>query len=289
MLRYYTYYSIGGYKDLYLGSYNNKVDSSYYLPLLPVIEENAKTDENAKREYETLCSLPQICQLSDKNHYDLPSSASPLFSHAGYKILYQHIEGNIHALSIRDISCGTKDEMGRVIPFLFVFTADTAEDVQKLDILATYLASYIKESEKQIASFIGYDKEKNGLRFKLREFNNWIDIITSENKSTKIVTTKGPLSVKGAKGKVALLSLPSGIDISCAIEEQNIKSTNIKAIDMDKIISKAETEKIIGQLEITSKELTQEKAANARLKKLMIAAGIGGFILGAAVITCCGK
>lgn len=289
MLRYYTYYSIGGYKDLYLGSSSDKAESTYYLPLLSVLEEKTERDTDAKKEFETFMSLPPIYQLSDKNHYNLPSSASSLFSHAGYKMLYQHVEGSIYALAIRDIACGTKDELGRTIPFLFVITADTSEDVRKLDILATFIASYLYESEKQIASFIGYDKEKNGLRFKLREFNAWLDAIFSENKSCAIVTTEGVICINGEVGKVALLTLPSGIRISYAKEEQNIKSTNIIAIAMDKIISKAETERIISQLEQATEELKREKAANVLLKKILVAAGIGGFIFGAALFSCSGK
>ena len=35
MLRYYSYYSVGGYKDFYLGSNADQFDASYYLSLLP--------------------------------------------------------------------------------------------------------------------------------------------------------------------------------------------------------------------------------------------------------------
>lgn len=283
MLRYYTYYSIGGYKDLYLGSSADNVESTYYLPLLPVIEEKAKTDVTAKAEYEALKDLPAIYQLSDKNNYNLPSQASSLFSHAGYKIIYQHVEGNIHALALRDITCGAKDEMGRTVPFLLVITGDTTEDVRKMDILTTFIASYLIESEQQIASFIGYDKEKNGLRFKLKDFNLWIDTILSENKSCAIVTTESVIRVNGGAEKVAFLALPKGISLSCAITEQNINTRDIKAIDMDKLISKADTEKIISQLEQTMENLKRSESANALLKKLMYAVGIVSFILGAII------
>lgn len=36
MLRYYSYYSVGGYKDFYLGSNADQFEASYYLSLLPV-------------------------------------------------------------------------------------------------------------------------------------------------------------------------------------------------------------------------------------------------------------
>lgn len=283
MLRYYTYYSIGGYKDLYLGSSVDKAESTYYLPLLPIIEGKATTDATAKAEYEALIDLPAMYQLSDKNNYHLPSQASSLFSHAGYKIIYQHVEGNIHALALRDITCGAKDEMGRTVPFLLVITGDTTEDVRKMDILTTFIASYLIESEQQIASCIGYDKEKNGLRFKLKEFNSWIDTVLFENKSCAIATTESVIHVGGAIEKVALLTLPKGISLQCAIAEQNINTRNILAIDMDKIISKTDTEKIISQLEQTEESLKRIESTNALLKKIVYAAGIVGFILGAII------
>lgn len=39
MLRYYSYYSVGGYKDFYLGSNADQFEASYYLSLLPVWEK----------------------------------------------------------------------------------------------------------------------------------------------------------------------------------------------------------------------------------------------------------
>ncbi len=283
MLRYYTYYSIGGYKDLYLGSNEDNAESTYYLPLLSVLEGNANNDADAKKELESLKDLPPIFQLSDKNKFDLPSGASSLFSHAGYKLLYKHVEGNTHALALRDITCETTDELGRKIPFLMVIIGDTAEDLKKLDVITTYIASYLKDSETAIASFIGYDKDKNGLRFKLADFNSWIERILSDNKSSKIVTADGIICVNGAAGKVALLILPNGTNPSYAVTEQNILSKEINMVEMDKVICKNDTEQIINQLEKLSKELEQTKLSNERMRKIAIAAAVCGFILGALI------
>lgn len=288
MLRYYSYYSIGGYKDLYLGSDEDKVEETFYLPLLSVLEEESKTDENAKRQFEELNKLPRIFQLSDKNNYGLPSGAASLFSHAGYKVLYKHVQGGTHAFAIRDITCGSKDEMGRNIPFLMVMTGDAPGDVRKLDIIATYITSYLKNSEETISSFIGYDRDKNGLRFKLAEFNNWINRIVQESYSNKVVSTNEVIRVNGIPGKVALLVLPSGISNQTAIEEQNLFGYDIKSVNMNEIICKTDTEKIINQLEDTVKELNRVKASYAMMKKKAIGAGIVGFIMGL-VLRSCGK
>ena len=286
MLRYYSYYSIGGYKDLYLGSDEDNTEETFYLPLLSVLEKESKTDENARRQFDKLNELPRIYQLSDKNNYGLPSGAASLFSHAGYKVLYKHIQGGTHALAIRDITCGSKDEMGRSIPFLMVMTGDTPDDVRKLDIITTYITSYHKSSEEIISSFIGYDKDKNGLRFKLAEFNNWIDRIVRETNSNKVVSLKGVIRVTGTSGKVALLVLPSGISDQTAIEEQNLMGYNIKSVNMNDIICKSDTERLISQLEEATEELNRVKASYAKMKKVAAGAGIVGFFMGLVLRSC---
>ena len=288
MLRYYSYYSIGGYKDLYLGSDDDKSEETFYLPLLTVLEEEAKTDENARRQFDELNKLPKIYQLSDKNNYGLPSGAASLFSHAGYKVLYKHVQGKTHALAIRDITCGSKDEMGRSIPFLMVITGDTPNDVRKLDIITTYITSYLKSSEETISSFIGYDRDKNGLRFKLAEFNNWIDRIVQESHSNIVVSLSGVIRVNGSPGKVALLILPPGINKQAAIDEQNLIEYDIISANMNDIICKSDTERLINQLEETTEELNRVKASYAMMKKTAIGAGIIGFIMGL-VLRSCGK
>lgn len=288
MLRYYSYYSIGGYKDLYLGSDDDKSEETFYLPLLTVLEEEAKTDENARRQFDELNKLPKIYQLSDKNNYGLPSGAASLFSHAGYKVLYKHVQGKTHALAIRDITCAAKDEMGRSIPFLMVITGDTPNDVRKLDIITTYITSYLKSFEETISSFLGYDRDKNGLRFKLTEFNNWIDRIVQESNSNKVVSTSGVIRVNASSGKVALLILPSGINKQAAIDEQNLVEYDIITANMNDIICKSDTERLISQLEETTEELNRVKASYAMMKKTAIGAGIIGFIMGL-VLRSCGK
>lgn len=288
MLRYYSYYSIGGYKDLYLGSNEDQAKETFYLPLLPILEEEAKTDSNARRQFDELNELPRIYQLSDKNNYGLPSGAASLFSHAGYKVLYKHVQGSTHALAIRDITCGSKDEMGRSIPFLLVITGDNPDDVRKLDIIATYITSYLKDSEETISSFIGYDRDKNGLRFKLSEFNNWIIRIVRETNSNKVVSSNGVTRVNGSSGNVALLVLPSGIGIQTAIEEQNLFGYDIKSVNMNDIICKSDTERIISKLEETTEELNRVKASYALMKKVAIGAGIAGFLMGL-ILRSCGR
>ena len=148
MLRYYSYYSVGGYKDLLLGDSNSHDEATYYLPMLPVLEERGKTDAESRQRAEELQKLPAIKQLTIDNSYDLPSSARYLFSHAGYKLLYRHLEGDKYAIALRDIYPTAKDETGRPIPFLIVIMGDSPADLRTLDTLAAYMANNIATTER---------------------------------------------------------------------------------------------------------------------------------------------
>ena len=60
MLRYYSYYSVGGYKDFILGTNQSGVEATYYLPLLPALEERAKDDAEVSKTLQSLKRLPRI-------------------------------------------------------------------------------------------------------------------------------------------------------------------------------------------------------------------------------------
>ena len=283
MLSYYSYYSVGGYKDLYLGSNAGKEKATYYLPLLPVLEERAKNDAEAARQAAELKQLPAISQLSVENAYGLPNAAKVLFSHAGYKLIYKHLEGDKYALALRDIPNRTKDETGRSIPFLFVIMGDSAADVKKLDILAAYMASNIRSVEAQIAQCLYMDFECNGLRFDLAGFNAWISGIISKNPSATLVGINDVIKVHASHNRVALLLLPGGITLQKAVTEQRINTENIVSMKVSDVISKDEPEKLVEQLMMVVHELKAERKKNDLMKKCAVASGVGGVILGAII------
>ena len=105
MLRYYSYYSVGGYKDFILGTSEEKQEATYYLPLLPLLEERAKTDEDAAKLFDQQKDLPKIQQLSAEQPFNLPTSARVLFSHAGYKLLYKHLEYPCYIFRLQHKRC----------------------------------------------------------------------------------------------------------------------------------------------------------------------------------------
>ena len=286
MLKYYSYYSVGGYKDFMLGNSESKEEATYYFPLLPVLEERAKTDAEAAKQVADLKRLPQIYQLSADSTYGLPDSARVLFSHAGYKIIYKHLEGDRYALALRDIPNKVKDETGRSISFLFVIVGDTKADVRTLDVLATYMAGNVRTVESLLSKFIYMDMEKNGLRFELANFNAWIASIVSKYKSNTLPSVSGVIKVHVYRNKVALLVLPNGISKEKAILEQKINTEDIVAMKESDIISKEDPDKLVEQLMSVLEDLKAERKKSEWLIKGVIAAGIFGLIMGAGIASC---
>ena len=74
MLRYYSYYSVGGYKDFYLGSNADQFDASYYLSLLPVWEKRAQEKEDAElqKKVDELKKLPSIKEWTKNRVMECP-------------------------------------------------------------------------------------------------------------------------------------------------------------------------------------------------------------------------
>lgn len=288
MLKYYSYYSVGGYKDFMLGDSESKEEATFYFPLLPVLEERAQNDSEAAKQVADLKALPEIKQLSTENSYGLPSSANVLFSHAGYKLIYKHLEGDRYALALRDISQNTKDETGRTIPFLFVIVGDSA-DIRTLDILAAYMACNVKQVEKILSQLLYMDMEKNGLRFELAKLNRWIVEIVKQNPSTTIPTISGGKKIHANQNKVALILLPSGITAAKAISEQKLETKEIVDVPQSEVISKEDPDKLVDLLLHVSKQLQDERKRNELMKKGLLAAGIGGFLVGSIIASCCHK
>lgn len=289
MLRYYSYYSVGGYKDFILGTNQSGVEATYYLPLLPALEERAKDDAEVSKTLQSLKRLPRIKQLSASETYNLPISARTLFSHAGYKLIYRHLEGPYFALALRDISDKNKDELGRTIPFMFVITADETEDLKSLDILATYFASHIKSVEAVMSTHLYMDIEKNGLKFEVEKFNDWIKTIIRDYHSSVLPTMNGKTIIQAENNSVALLVIPEGISEQKAITEQKIENMNITSVKEIEILSKEDPERLVKQMLALTEELKDERKQNALIKKGVIAAGVGGLLVGALIASCCHK
>lgn len=284
MLRYYAYYSVGGYKDFYLGSNEDKYESTYYLSLLPIWEERAKknNDTDLMQKVECLRELPQIEYLDEHNTYGLPNEGSVLFSHGSYKLIYRHLQGDTYALAVRDIQCNQKDEAGRSIPFLFVILADKTEDVKLLNKLAAYATEHISAFCEVVSSCFVYDVEKNGLRFELGKFNQWVIYVQNVCSSTLVATTYADIDITSKPNKVSLFLLPNGIPEDLAIKEQKIENMAVQFVKESDLLPKDNPELLIKNLRqyfVEETKRKEEEINKKNLKKLAYAIG-GGLVAG---------
>lgn len=244
MLKYYTYYSIGGYKDMFLGDSSMQEDCTYYVPLLPVLRKKALQtgDTDTQKKVAELEKLSMIKTLSKESTFDLPQRAISLISHGAYKLIYTQAENNTYIISLRDIVGTAKDESGRSIPFLIMIVGDSKTDTALLNKIAAYWTSNLSTVSVKIASMFTYDSEKNGLCFHLKSFSQWLQEIGE--KSTGFVDTiTSRIEIIGTSNK--MLVLPQNITASYARKELELNNDATTFININDIIPNDDKKRIM--------------------------------------------
>lgn len=172
MIRYYAYYSCGGYKDLYLGNSSLKTEYTYFLPLLATWLKGTKPEyiENLKK----IEGLTQIEVISKDNYFDFPQQAKNLFSHGGYRVIYLTLFNGDTCLCVRDITNGAKDEEDRDIPFNILITASGDDDIKILDQFCLDSLNLSDGFYGLMSPLFSYDPQVNGIKFNIGELNSTI-------------------------------------------------------------------------------------------------------------------
>lgn len=216
MIRYFTYYSCGGYKDIYVGSDNDSSPASYFIPLLNVWKKNDKPGNAEKIERAE--SVQHVELITKNNSAGFPSECNLMFSHGGYNAIYRTLHDGKACLCIRDIPNGTKDEEGREIPFNFMFLASGQESIEKLDRFASEYLYKSNEINGLIANAISYDYVINGVKFDLTRLN-------------ALLSTNGEdsLALYHQAGTIDYLKITSRNQTALALKEQNIDEKKVKS------------------------------------------------------------
>lgn len=230
MLHYYAYYSVGGYKDMYLGNSGMEdVERTYYMPLLPKMKADART-ANEKNRVAQLEKLVGIEILTAKDRKGLPLEADTLVTHGCYALIYTHLTGSKYIITIRDIKNTDSDENGRSIPFLLSILSDSLEDLPLMNRVAAFFCNNFKKVGEELSTIIHYDVEANGTCFELTKMNSYISGIKSEA-TVKFISGKSKTLV-GGSGEIALLMLPNGVKKQYALNELHMnKSINMVVTD----------------------------------------------------------
>lgn len=248
MLRYYSYYNVGGYKDMFLGDSTMKIADTFYLPLLAIWEKKAKAGDSVLADkVKTLSELPSIKILSEKNQFGLSPKANSLFSRGGYKVYISELTTGETVFAVRDIEGSAKDESGRATPFLIVIAGDTKEDKKRLEKLAAYAASHIESVSKFFAGLFSYDAEKNGVVFHLSKLNSFIEDIASKHDSI-FLTVNGEVDVDSQKNQNGLIVIPKGLTEEVAINEQNLNGKLFRIIRIEDVLPLDNQKKLVSIL-----------------------------------------
>lgn len=275
MLKYYSYFSVGGYKDMYLGNSGMTESDTYYLPLLDIWKEQVANgnNKNATRltEAEKVKLIPI---LTADESYGLPDEAAPLFSHGAYKLLHKVASTSEGLFAIRDIPCAMKDDNGRSIPFLLVVVADTDSDRKQLECIAAYAASHLASFCSATSHFFGYDPKFNGVVFHLGRMNELMEKAAAES-TGEVETVGGLLNLRDtAPGETGLLLMPDGISRERAVKEQKISLRKGRIIPVSSIIpiDDADAAKRI-------RTITATATRNRRIAQIAAGAGISAVII----------
>lgn len=217
MIRYYTYYNCGGYKDIYIGADTDSEDAHYFIPLLPVWLKNNKPGDKVK--IERAQSVAHVGLISQTDRYGFPKECIRFFSHGGYKALFRMLSTGEMCLGIREIVAKNTSLGDQSYPFNMLLIADTPESIQKLGAFAYQYLKDANNIEDSFCKVISYDPVVNGIKFDTHSLN-------------EIVNNSSPLDFECSPEPldVTYLKLASRKDFKLSLQEQNIKAENIKEI-----------------------------------------------------------
>ena len=286
MLSYYSYYSVGGYKDMFLGNAGMQEKDVFFLPLLAVWKKRAESnqDDALREKMQRLSALPSIKLLSQSESYGLPAEADRVFSHGGYKVMYVAYRSGETLLAIRDIEGEEKDEAGRAIPFLIVLTGTTPDDRRTLGRLAAYMASNLTTTERKLSSLFEYDSEKNGLCFHLEMLNDWVRKAAASS-SAVIQTLHGECEIDPGQDNAAWIVVPDGLNLKLAVEEQGRQAMKVTGVSLQEVFPQADSNRMLA---LVRSMLTNRRGKNT--KKWIPWGGFAvGFIVGFIAGFVCGN
>lgn len=279
MLKYYSYYNVGGYKDMFLGDSSMNAQETYYLPLLAIWKKKASTgDSEAESKLKSVDGLTKIQLLSSKEGFGLPQEAETMFSHGGYKVLYTVSTNGESIFAIRDIESDSKDESGRTIPFLLTIVGTTDKDAKILEKVASYASSHLESFSKELSKLFYYNADINGVVFRLSSINSIVKNISEEGNNS-LLTIGGVQTIESKRGLVSLLVLPEGISKEMAIYEQNLKGKTVQAVSISQILPLDNQKKLVATLR-GIKEVKTSIYTDRRVQYLVGGAIVLGFIVG---------
>lgn len=180
MIKYFAYYSVGGYKDMYLGNSEMNEEYTYYSPFYSQWKSNTLPEKFVNRMREQFAYLDKQTHIKilTATDLDLPKDASRFVSHSGFKLACCTLNNGATTIVLKDLKGSAKDENERGIPFMLQFLSD---DVNTQIALADYIRTHPKTEEEFFVSLFEYNVNYNCLQFNVAKLNAWIKDVV-ENK-----------------------------------------------------------------------------------------------------------
>lgn len=268
MIRYYAYYSCGGYKDLYLGNSSLQTEYTYFLPLLATWQKGSKPEHIEKLKQ--IEGIQQIEVISKDNNFDFPTQAKNLFSHGGYRVIYLTLSNGDTCLCVRDITNGAKDEEDRDVPFNILITASGNDDVKILDQFCLNSLNLSDGFYGLMSPLFSYDPQVNGIKFNIGKLNNTIYDATIPNKE-----------LEHRPNHVIFLIIDSAAMASTALNELNLNRDQIDYIKSNdgKYIGSLEYKVESALIKSDEEELiikSEDKGLDSNIKPFMAAENLFG-------------
>lgn len=219
MIKYFAYYSVGGYKDMYLGNSEMDEECTYYSPFYLQWKNNTLPENFVNRMREQLEYLDKQTHIKILTAIDedLPKDASRFVSHSGFKLACCTLNNGATTIALKDLNGCAKDENERSIPFMLqLLSDDTNTQIE----LADYIRTHLKTEEDFFANLFEYNASYNCLQFNIAKLNAWIkDVI--EN---KLDTVNDNSTIR----KLHMLVLSNGVTKEYVLSELDIllKDTN---------------------------------------------------------------
>lgn len=219
MIKYFAYYSVGGYKDMYLGNSEMNEEYTYYSPFYSQWKNNTLPDKFVNRMKEQLAYLdkqPHIKILTATDE-DLPKDAGKFVSHSGFKLACYTLNNGSTTIALKDLNGCEKDENERSIPFMLQLLSDDAETQIAL---ADYIRTHLETEEKFFANLFEYNANYNCLQFNIAKLNAWIkDAIENKIHVVKDIS---------ATRRLHMLVLSKGVTKEYVLSELDVllKDTN---------------------------------------------------------------
>lgn len=268
MIKYFAYYSYGGFKDMLVGGQAEKAERTYYMPL---VESGIDTDQTKK-------DLPRIKILNEDNEEALTGGIIRLVSNGGYDIFYSRNLDGKSVLVVRDVNGTEKDDNGRSIPFVMELVGDKA-DSEILAKAASFLMNNTGASDKIFGPLFHYDPKSNGLCFENKKLSDWLASINDLTTTIDTVDNGTVNLYSGQWESIISVKVMTGKDQF--LKRLGLGNKDILVERYDRILPENDAN-------LRNRRLAdwKEYEAMIRRKKLMYAAITGGLVIAAVVMAC---